>query len=105
MSLRLEITGYPYADVPTSIKIVGNQVIGPTEARRFLRPDIADSFPLTGPVVVIEGRLTTDTFYAGAQEYRLLDGMQATAEVRVRRERILLRLIPGLRRLRRGDDA
>jgi membrane fusion protein (multidrug efflux system) len=105
MSLRLEITGYPYADVPTTIEIIGNQVIGPTEARRFLRPDIADSFPLTGPVIVVQGRLKTGTFQAGAQEYSLLDGMQATAEVKVRRERILLRLIPGLKRLRRSDDA
>jgi membrane fusion protein (multidrug efflux system) len=104
MKLRLEITGYPYADVPTTIDRVGQQVIGPTEARRFLRPDVADSFPLTGPVVVVEGTLPGDTFFAGAQEYSLHDGMQATAEVKVRRERILLRLIPGLKRLRRDGN-
>ena len=105
MRLRLEIVGYPNADVPTRIDEIGKQVIGPTEARRFLRPDIADSFPITGPVVIVRGSLPSDRFVAGAQEYVLHDGMQAVAEVKVRKERILLRLIPGLKRLRRDGDA
>jgi len=105
MRLRLEIVGYPNADVPTRIDEIGKQVIGPTEARRFLRPDIADSFPIAGPVVIVRGSLPSDRFVAGAQEYLLHDGMQAVAEVKVRKERILLRLIPGLKRLRRDGDA
>jgi len=105
MQLRLEIVGYPYADVPTTIQSIGKQVISPAEARRFLREDIADSVALQGPVVLVQGRLPSNRFRAGDLELILHDGMLAVAEVKVRRERILHRLIPGLKQLDREGDA
>jgi membrane fusion protein (multidrug efflux system) len=99
MAVRLEIEGYPYAYVSAEIAAVGDQVIGPSEARRFLGPGIADSVTLTGPVVVVEGRLATGTFTSWEREYSLHDGMLARAKVAVRTEPLLFRLIPGLRAL------
>ncbi len=103
MPVRLKISGYAYAYVPTRIDTVGRQAIGPGEARRYLGAEIADAIELSGPVVVVRCRLSSDSFFAWKEEYRVHDGMRATAEVEVRRERLLYRLIPGLKVLSRGD--
>jgi membrane fusion protein (multidrug efflux system) len=99
MRVRLRIQGYAYAEIDTTIESIGNQVIGPAEARRFLGPDIGDAIEIPGPVVVVRCALPVDRFYTSTREYRVHDGMHAIAEVEVRRERILYRLIPALRRL------
>lgn len=103
MPVRLKIGGYAYAYVTTSIESVGKQVIGPSEARRFLGSDLGDAVELSGPVVVVGCKLSRDRFVAFQQEYRIHDGMRATAEVEVRRERLLYRLVPGLRALQQSD--
>ena len=104
MPVRLRVTGYAYAYVSTSIQALGQQVIGPTEARRYLGPDIGDTVELTGPVVMVRCLLREGSFLASEREYRLYDGMRAEAAVAVRRERLIHRFIPGLRGLgaRRG---
>ena len=99
MRVRLKIEGYAYAQIDTSIESVGSQVIGPAEARRFLGPDIGDAVNIPGSVVVVRCVLPVDRFYTSTREYRVHDGMHAIAEVEVRRERLLYRLIPALRKL------
>jgi multidrug resistance efflux pump len=99
MRVRLLIEGYAYAQIDTVIESIGNQAIGPAEARRFLGADIGDAVNITGPVVVVRCALPNDRFYTSSREYRVHDGMHAAAEVEVRRERIVFRLIPALRRL------
>lgn len=101
MPVRLKISGYPYAYLSTSIDSVGKQVIGPGEARRYVGAEIADAIEIGGPVVVVRCRLDQDRFTAGRQEYRLHDGMRGDAEVELRRERLLMRLVPGLKALGR----
>jgi multidrug resistance efflux pump len=101
MPVRLKISGYPYAYLSTAIESVGKQVIGPGEARRYVGAEVADAVELGGSVVVVRCRLDQDRFTAGSEEYRLHDGMRAEAEVELRRERLLVRLIPGLKALGR----
>jgi membrane fusion protein (multidrug efflux system) len=104
MLMRLRIAGYAYAYVTTSIDSVGGQVIGPSEARRFLGAELGDTLALNGPVVVVRGKLKGDRFVAWEQEYRLHDGMRASAEIEVRRARLLRRVIPDrVARAVRGD--
>jgi multidrug resistance efflux pump len=98
MQVRLIIAGYAYAEIETSIDSIGTQVIGPSEARRFLGPEIGDAVDIRGPVVVVRCQLDEDRFTAGTGEYRVHDGMIATAEIEVRRERLIFRLVPALRR-------
>jgi membrane fusion protein (multidrug efflux system) len=96
MEVRLRIAGYAYAYVTTRIESVGRQVIGPAEARRFAGAEIGDTLELSGPVVVVRSRLQGDRFVAWKQEYRVHDGMRAIAEIQVRRERLIERLLPDL---------
>ena len=104
MPVRLKIDGYAYAEIDTVVESIGSQVIGPAEARRFLGPEIGDAIELDGSVVVVRCALPEERFYTAAREYRVYDGMTATAEVEVLRERLLFRLIPALKSVgsRRG---
>jgi len=99
MPLRLELSGYRYAYQTLTIDSVSSDVIAPAEARRVLGADVADSLRLTGPVVLVRARIPGGEFQVDGATYRYHDGMQGTGEVRVRSERVLYVLIPGLRKL------
>jgi len=97
--LRLEISGYRYAYQKLVVGTVSDEVIGPGEAQRALGPAIAQTVQVTGPVVVAKARLPSSTFVAEGKTYRYHNGMQGTAEVRIRRDRLLVVLVPGLKAL------
>lgn len=97
MPLRLELTGYGYAYQHLVVEQVGDQVLGPAEARRFLGAGISDAVVLAGPVVLVVARLARETFESGGELYSYHDGILGTAEVRVRSERLLTMLLPGLK--------
>ncbi len=99
MPLRLELQGYPYLYQQLTVEEVGDEVVGPAEAKRYLGEDIADAVPLEGPVVLVTARLPSLTFEFERRQRRYHDGMWAQAEVRVRSERILVALVPALRAL------
>jgi membrane fusion protein (multidrug efflux system) len=99
MSLRVEMTGFRYSYHELAIESVGDQVVGPAEIRRFLGPEIADAVPLAGPVVIVTARLPRRTFEVDGRTVNFFDGMQARAEAVVRKESILLALVPALRAL------
>jgi membrane fusion protein (multidrug efflux system) len=99
MTLRVELSGYRYAYQDARIESVATEVVGPTEARRYLGAQVADTMNIAGPVVVVRARLTGRTFTADDATYRYHDGMAAQAEIKVRTERVLFALMPGLKRL------
>lgn len=102
MPLRLELEGYPYAYQAVEIESVSDEVVGPAEVRRYLPQSIADAFELTGPMVFVEAALPDRSFTVSGRSLDYYDGMAATAEVVVRSESILVRFVPGLRRLIEG---
>jgi membrane fusion protein (multidrug efflux system) len=102
MPIRFEISGYRYAYQRLTVESVGDEVVGPNEARRYLGAEIGDSVQLTGPVVILKARLPRPTFQAEGRTYRYHNGMHGTAEVEVRSEKILLTLVPGLKALFRS---
>jgi hypothetical protein len=53
--------------------------------------------------VVVRCALSGDRFSTSSRDYRVHDGMTAEAEIEVRRERLLIRLIPALKAL--GDGS
>ena len=97
MSLRLEVAGYRHAYQTLIIESVSSEVIGPNEARRVLGAEVAESMQLRGPVVLVRGRLAGSGFESDGQTFHYHDGMLGTAEVRVREERIIYAIVPGLR--------
>lgn len=99
MQLRLELIGYRYAYQELAIESVSSEVIAASEARRILGPDVAEGLAVGGSVVVVRGKLTSNEFEVDDQIYRFHDGMLGKAEVRLRSERIVFAVIPGLRRL------
>jgi len=99
MPIRFEIAGYRYAYQRLTVESVGDEVVGPNEARRYLGPDIGDAVQLSGPVVILRARLPRPTFQAEGRNYRFHNGMHGNAEVEVRSEKILITLVPGLKAL------
>lgn len=97
LPMRLEIAGYPYVYQNLIIDSVDDGIIGPYEVRRGLGPEVADSIAISGPVVVVHARLPDVTFVSGGEVYRYFDGMHAVARARLRSERLLAALIPGIK--------
>jgi membrane fusion protein (multidrug efflux system) len=95
MSLRLQIQGYPHAYADLTVDAVGDEIVGPAEVKRMLGP-VAESLAIPGSAVVVRGRLPSTTFVADDHTYGFHDGMPAIGHVRLRRQRILEVLVPGL---------
>src|SRR5262249_1794166 len=102
LPLRLELQGYPYSYQRLAVRTVGDEVVGPEEARRYLGRGIADAAPIEGPVVLAFADLPSPTSAADGRRYRFHDGMWGRAEVRVRSERILEAMVPGFKALSGG---
>lgn len=100
--LRLELSGYRYAYQRLTIDSIGDEVVGPEEARRFLGHDVADAVRMSGPVVLVRASIPAGTFTADRRTYNYFDGMPAMAEARVGRENVLIALVPGLKGVLEG---
>jgi hypothetical protein len=96
MPLRLKLDGYSNSNEPLALGRVSAQVVGPHEAARFAGWDAGDA-PATGPVVIVEAPLKSQTFQANRDTYAFRDGMAGRAEVSVRSDPIIVSLIPGLK--------
>ncbi|WP_375746427.1 HlyD family efflux transporter periplasmic adaptor subunit [Corallococcus interemptor] len=99
MDLRLELQGFAYEYRDLVIESVGDQIIGPGEARRYLGQELGDAIPLEGALVLVRARLPLRTFVREGRTFNYYDGMPARAEARVKSESILLTLVPGLKEL------
>ncbi len=99
MSVRLELAGFKYIYQNLKIENVGNEVVGPTEIRRFLGQELSDTVAVTEPVVVVTARLPQSTFIADGRTFGYYEGMQGSADARVRAESVLVTLVPGLKAL------
>jgi hypothetical protein len=96
MRMRLELRGFPYFHHDVHIDAVGDEVVGPSEVRRALGQSVADTFTPEGAFVLVEGHLADREFVVDGRRLTYFDGMQGSAEVAVRSERIIVTLIPVL---------
>ncbi len=97
MKLRFVADGFPREVHSLIIERVADQIVGPTEALRFLGRDAAGAIALDGPVVFVHARLPSREIKSEGALYRFHHGMQGHAEVAVRHDSIALTLVPGLR--------
>ncbi|MEX1364983.1 MAG: HlyD family efflux transporter periplasmic adaptor subunit, partial [Nannocystaceae bacterium] len=94
--LRLELDGYANSPLTLEIDEIDVDVISPAEALRQLGPAVGEGLALSGPVVMVRGRLPAEGFWSRGQRLRFHHGMRGTAEVRVRSTTILEALVPAL---------
>ena len=103
MPMRIELVGFAYAYQEIVIDSIGDEVVGPAEAKRYLGPDLGDAYAFGGPVVLVKARLPRRTFFFDGKTFNYYDGTPARAEARVRRQPIAVALIPALRALWDGS--
>jgi multidrug resistance efflux pump len=95
-TLRLTLDGFEKDVQGMTIERVGDQIIGPQEAARYLGRELGDAFPLSGPVVLVHARMSSTGFQSGHIDYRYYHGMHGRAEVAVRTRSIVRSLFPEL---------
>ena len=95
--LRLELDGYRFAYRDVTIDVIGDEIIGPGELRRYLGPELADTIEVQGPTLLVRAHLSSNTFEARGERFHYYDGMRATANVRVQSASLLVTLVPGLK--------
>lgn len=98
--LRFSLTGYKFEYRNVEVEAVGEEVVGPTEMKRYLGQEVGDAIDVQGPTVLVRARLPTRTFTADGQTYSYVEGLTGLASVRVRKEPIIVVLIPALKSLR-----
>jgi membrane fusion protein (multidrug efflux system) len=97
--LRIELAGFRFAYQRTTIASIGDEAVGPGEVRRFLGAELGDTVEVSGPMILVEGTLPSLTFTEEGQRLRYVNGMSGKADASLKRERILVLLIPALRAL------
>jgi membrane fusion protein (multidrug efflux system) len=98
LGVRFSLDGYRYEYRDLVVEAVGEEVVGPTEIKRFLGQEIYDSVHLPpGSYVLVRAALPDTTFRSEGAQYGYFDGLTGLAEIRVRSESLLVTLIPALK--------
>jgi membrane fusion protein (multidrug efflux system) len=95
--LRFHVDGFQQVTHELSIDNVGEQIVGPNEAKRFVGRDLSDAFSINGPVVLVQAKLPSSNFVMDGQRYDFASGMFGKAEAVVRNERIAFAFVPSLK--------
>ncbi len=104
MKMRLELSGFKYSYRDLVIASVGDEVVGPAEARRYIGQELGDAVPIDGPVVLVRAQLPSRTFMSEGRSFRYYNGVPGSVEVRVRTRSVLVTIIPALRALLDSPD-
>jgi membrane fusion protein (multidrug efflux system) len=96
-TLRFEIDGFHRRAYELPVDTVGDQIVGPTEAARYVGRDSADAFALTGPVVLVQARVHSARFDADGESFGFASGMYGKAETVVRNESLAYAFLPALK--------
>ena len=96
--LRFELDGFHRRAHELTIDSVGDQIVGPAEAARYLGRDQADALALTGPVVLVQASLPRGgSFEADGERFQFAHGMHGKAETIVRNEPVAYAFLPALK--------
>ncbi|HEX5656456.1 MAG TPA: HlyD family efflux transporter periplasmic adaptor subunit, partial [Polyangiales bacterium] len=95
--LRFELDGFHRRAHELTVQDVGDQIVGPAEAVRYLGREQADSMQLSGPVVLVQASLPSGSFEADGERFEFAHGMHGKAETIVRNEPVAYAFLPGLK--------
>ena len=100
MRMRFALDGFKYEYADIEVLEVSAEAVGTSEVMRFLGHERSDAVRLDpGGKVLVTARLPAASFVSEGQPYGYFDGLAGTAEIRVRREPIIVTLIPALRQV------
>ena len=94
--VRLEFEGFAYLYQDVTVTAVSDELLGPTEVKRYLGASLGDVLKVDGPLVRVEARLPEDGLRAHGDQFRYYTGMLGTGRVRVRSRSGWMLLIPAL---------
>jgi membrane fusion protein (multidrug efflux system) len=95
--LRFELDGFHHRAHELVVSHVGDQIVGPSEAARYLGRDLADAFAIGGPVVLVQANLDRPSFDVDGEHYDFAGGMYGKAEAVVRNEPMAYAFVPSLK--------
>jgi membrane fusion protein (multidrug efflux system) len=95
--LRFEIDGFHQLTHELVVTRVGDQIVGPSEAARYVGRDLADAFSIAGPVILVSAKLPSRSFAMDGQHYDFSSGMFGKAEALVRNEPLAYAFLPSLK--------
>lgn len=95
--LRFELDGFHRRAHELTVDEVGDQIVGPAEAVRYLGREQADALQLAGPVVLVQASLPSGSFEADGERFEFAHGMHGQAETIVRNEPVAYAFLPGLK--------
>jgi len=102
--LRFQLDGFNLLTHELVVTRVGEQIVGPSEAARFVGRDLADAFSISGPVVLVQADLRGSAFEHDGQKFEFSSGMYGKAETIVRNELIAYAFLPSMKQwLRRAE--
>lgn len=99
LKMRFSLEGFPHAYATIPIDSVGDEVVGPNEARRYLGQELGDTLDIAGSLVLVRARLPTATFVFEDKSYRYHDGIPGKVDVRVRSMPLLVMLFSAFKGL------
>ena len=98
MPVRFALDGYRYEYHDVVVDDVGQEVVGAAEVRRFLGPEVADALHLQeGSYVLVRGKIPARSFVSDGKTYNFFDGLTGSSDVQVRKEPIVVLLLPALK--------
>ena len=87
--LRFRLDGFHRQVLELDVQRVGDQIVGPREAARYLGPDLAYALSVQGPVVMVEAQLTRCSFDSYGLKYDYEHVMKGLAEAAFRNESVI----------------
>jgi HlyD family secretion protein len=90
--VRVKLSGYAFTTLELKIARIGDELVGPTQARRLLGAAREDAFPVSGSNVWIEADIEQDSFRFNGRDLSFHDGLSGEVEIVIDRAPIALQL-------------
>jgi len=94
MVLQVEMSGYYGERQHVVVTEVGEEIIGPSQARKLLGQKLGDTVMLPPSIVVVKAKLASSTFTSKGKTFNYFDGMDGLGEIEVDTKSFLATVVP-----------